>query len=115
MFRFNLRTLLLAITALGVWMAWYVSAARRQAEAVAQVRKLGGWVLYDFEFDPTVRGTSRKPSARSRVPPWLVDRAGLDMFHSVVQVNMVYNYPAGGSRQDNQQTTDSIKQTLDTL
>jgi hypothetical protein len=87
-------------------------AARRQAEAVAQVQKLGGWVLYDFQFDPTVRGTSRKPNAQSRVPPWLLDRAGLDMFHSVVQVNMVYNEPPGGRRQDNQQITDSIKQTL---
>src|SRR5262245_15562709 len=105
MFRFNLRTLLLAMTALGVWMGWYVTAARRQAEAVAEVRRLGGWVLYDFEFDPTVRGTSRIPNAQSRVPQWLVDRAGLDMFHSVAHVNMVYHEPAGSRRQDNQQTT----------
>src|SRR5690349_20428401 len=111
MFRFKLRTLLLAITALGVWMGLYVMPARRQAEAVAEVRKLGGWVLYDFEFDPTVPDTSRKPNAQSRVPRWLLDRAGLDLFHSVVRVNMVYNKPAGGSRQDNRQTTDSIKQT----
>jgi hypothetical protein len=74
MFRFKLRTLLLTVTALGVWMGWYVMAARRQAEAVAQVRNLGGWVLYDFQFDPTARGTSRKPNAQSRVPPWLLDR-----------------------------------------
>lgn len=110
MFRFKLRTLLLAITALGIWMGWLVSAARRQAEAVADVRKLGGWVLYDFEFDPTVRGTSRNPTAQSRVPRWLLDRASLDLFHSVVHVNMVYNEVGG--RLDNELTTDSIKQTL---
>ena len=80
MFRFRLRTLLLAITVLGVWMGWYVMAARRQAEAVAQVRKLGGWVLYDFEFDPTVIGTSRKPSAQSWVPSWLLDRPAWTCF-----------------------------------
>src|SRR6476659_3020676 len=112
MLRIKLRTLLLAITALGVLMGWDVTAARRQAEAVAEVRKLGGWILYDFEFDPSVRGTSRNPNAQSRVPRWLLDRAGLDLFHSVVQVNMVYNEPAGGSREDNRQTTDSIKQAL---
>ena len=75
MFRFKLRTLLVAITALGVWMGWHVMAARRQAAAVADVRKLGGWVLYDFQFDPTIRGTSRKPNAQSRVPQWLLERA----------------------------------------
>ena len=112
MFRFRLRTLLVAITALGVWMGWYVMAARRQAAAVAEVRKLGGWILYDFEFDTSVPGTSRKPNAQSAIPHWLLDRAGVDLFHSVVEVNMVYNHPASGGREDNRQTTDSIKRIL---
>jgi hypothetical protein len=107
--RFSLRTLLIGITLLGIGLGFEVSAARKQASAVAEIKKLGGWVLYDFEFDPQVPGTSRKPNGRSWVPQWVLAHTGLDLFHTVVAVNMVYNLSPRGGRQDNSHVTDEVK------
>lgn len=48
--RFGLRTLLLAVTAAALGMSAVTRPARRQQAAVAHVRKLGGYVLYDYEL-----------------------------------------------------------------
>src|SRR5262245_37023780 len=104
--RYSLRTLLIAITMLGIWMGVEVRGARRQAFAVSEIKKLGGWVLYDFEFDPQV-GSSRNLNGRSWVPRWVSARTGLDWFHTVVAVNMVYDIQPGGGRTDNRQEIDA--------
>ena len=110
--RFRLRTLLIVITMLGIWMGVEVRGARRQASAVSEIRKLGGWVLYDFEYDPQVSGTSRKLNGRSWVPRWVLARIGVDWFHTVVAVNMVYDLRPGGGRTDNQQAKDAERRGL---
>jgi len=46
-FRFSLRTLLLLIAALCVWLGIQVNAARRQKDAVAAILNTGGAVHYD--------------------------------------------------------------------
>jgi hypothetical protein len=51
--QFSLRTLLLAMLVLSVCFAlfaWRLQRARRQAAAVATIRKLGGTADYDFRF-----------------------------------------------------------------
>jgi hypothetical protein len=110
--RYRLRTLLIVITMLGIWMGVEVRGARRQASAVSEIQKLGGWVLYDFEYDPQVSGTSRKLNGRSWVPRWVSARIGVDWFHTVVAVNMVYDLRPGGGRTDNREFNDAVKGIL---
>lgn len=106
--RFSIRTLLILVTLCGVWLGLKVNAARRQQQAVAEIQKLGGWVRYDFECD---RQTGRRlPGAKSWVPKAILDRTGLDLFHDVVHLNMVYNDDV--RRIDNQQLTDAVKHHL---
>ena len=102
---FSVRTLLVLITLVGIWMGLRVNAARRQEQAVAAIQKLGGWVRYDFELDPQT--DKRIPGAKSWVPKPVLDRTGLDLFHDVVHINMVYN--DDGKRLDNRQVTDAVK------
>ena len=49
---FGLRGLLLLVLVIGLWLGWAVHKARQQREAVAAVKKFGGWVHYDYEFAP---------------------------------------------------------------
>lgn len=50
--RFSLRTLLLAMTVLCIWLGMKVNAARRQEEAVKAILSLHGSVFYDYEMVP---------------------------------------------------------------
>jgi len=67
--RFSLRTLLVALTLICVWMAIEVNRARTQREAVRTVEKLGGSAAYDG------------------VPPELLrEWIGTDYFSNIVSV-----------------------------
>jgi hypothetical protein len=105
---FSVRTLLIVTTLFGVWMGLRVNAACRQEQGVAAIRKLGGWVQYDYEHDPQTG--NRIPAAKSWVPKPILDRTGPDLFHDVVHINMVYN--DDGKRLDNPQVTDAVKNQL---
>src|SRR6478752_1724301 len=102
-FRFSLRTLLLIITALCVWLGMQVNAARRQKEVVDAIVKAGGRVGYDYEVTPSfilsTSATQRRllahsmapkydinPNATPSSPAWLRDRIGADYFHNVISV-----------------------------
>ena len=99
LFQFSLRTLLIVLTALGIWLGLHVQRARKQKEAVAAVRKLGGWVHYDFQESPA---GSRKFDGK--IEPWLprpvVSVFGEDFFFDVVEVNLVYSNDSG-KREEN--------------
>jgi hypothetical protein len=47
--QFSLRTLLVAVTLLAVWLGLWTDRARRQRVAVQRVRELGGDIRYDYE------------------------------------------------------------------
>jgi hypothetical protein len=82
--RYRLRTLLIVLTIFGVWLGMCVNAARRQARAVAEIKKQRtGRVVYDFE-------SSAMPGEvpQSWVPQWILARTGLDLFHDVVEARM---------------------------
>jgi hypothetical protein len=84
--RFSLRTLLLLVTALCVWLGIQVNAARRQRDAVAAWSRAGGAVYYDDQIvvDPRLEigyTFSRNPKGRA----WPSTALGIDYF-SVVQV-----------------------------
>src|SRR5262245_11144674 len=48
--RYGLRTLLIVMAAIGVWLGWRVNAARRQQAAVAAIQQLGGTVFYAHQI-----------------------------------------------------------------
>ena len=48
-FQFSLRTLMVLVTVLCVWLGLVSERARKQREAVAAIEALGGWVWYDYQ------------------------------------------------------------------
>jgi hypothetical protein len=104
--RFSLRTFLVFVTLVCIWAAWYVNGARRQKAAAEAVRQYGGWVYYDYEFDDDPQRPKRVTS-ESPWPSWLVDAFGIDMFHKVVEVNLVYS-EYNGKREETRKSSDEI-------
>ena len=53
-FQYSLRTLLLLMLLVSIGMSWVavrMQRARRQREAVKGIERLGGGVMYDYQFD----------------------------------------------------------------
>ncbi len=81
-FVLSLRVLLALVLVLGLGLGWWVDSARRQALAVAEVQKYGGYTKYDFEY----KDGTFVDSGKSWVPGWLRKPLGDDYFHRVVMV-----------------------------
>jgi hypothetical protein len=79
-FRYSLRTFLIGVTVICIWLGFKVNAANKQREAVAAARVLGGIVSYDFDKNDS--DVDRHPSE----PAWLIKLLGVDFFHDVVEV-----------------------------
>ncbi len=82
--RFSLRTFLIVLTILCVWLGWYLHRVEQQRAAVRWVRENGGAVRYDYEFDSDDKFID---ASQPPVPKWLVDMLGVDYFVSVVSVH----------------------------
>ena len=86
---YSLRTMLLLVTLLCVWLGVQVNRANKQRRAVEAIEKLGGAVMYDCEerrYRPG--GSGSKPPG----PAWLRTLIGRDYFDTVVQVDLVDLY-----------------------
>ncbi len=81
-FRFGIRTFLVVVVGLSVWLAWFVYRVERQKNAVAWVIENGGSVVYDYEMNAD--GVDDEPDLPA--PKWLVNLIGIDYFSSVVDV-----------------------------
>ena len=57
-----------------------MNRARNQAAAVSSLKGAYGRIMYDYQVEPN---GSFDPSANSAIPKWLLDRLGIDVFHSV--------------------------------
>ena len=81
--RLSLRTLIVLILVIGAALGLAVRGAHRQQSAVAAIRKAGGSVKYEWEWN------NGRPilDARNFWPKWLIDRVGIDYFDNVVQAN----------------------------
>lgn len=84
-YQYSLRTLLIVMVLASVGMSWLtvkMRRAARQREAVEAIRKLGGWVVYDYQSGSAARPTPPGPA-------WLRRLLGDDFFAEVtdVQVN----------------------------
>jgi hypothetical protein len=82
--RFSLRTLLVLVTALGIWLGIAFHRARLQARAVESIQAQYASVWYDYQYN----GEDSKQSGVSRVPPWLLNGLGVDFFHDVTSVSL---------------------------
>src|SRR5262245_40067519 len=92
--RFSLRTMLLLITALCIWLGFQINAARRQKEAVAAILSVGGAVYYDYQYAPLAVGGPSYTLDQNRTPPgpqWLRQCIGDDYFRTVV--NVIFDRP----------------------
>jgi hypothetical protein len=89
-FRFSLRTLLVLMTVLCVWLGFKVNAARRQKEAVLAIREAGAMILFDYQLTP-VPGSKQKKFDATRSPPapvWLRKLLGDESFGNVTIVQL---------------------------
>jgi hypothetical protein len=111
--RFRLRTLLWVLTVAAVWLGFLANSARLQQKSVAAIQKYGGWVRYDFQFpDGDYSPIGFDSKARSWAPKWWLDQLGVDLLHSVVQVNLNYS-DESGKRQENGNRSDEALQFLE--
>src|SRR5262245_20190172 len=88
--RFNLRTLLIMITLLCVWLAMQFNSARRQKEAVAAILKAGGSVAFDYQIASSSVESDFlviDRDAAPRWPQWLRRVFGDDFFRTAIQVD----------------------------
>jgi hypothetical protein len=83
--RFSLRTMLVVVTVLSVWLGVKVNQARRQKEAVAALKALGMHFYYAHQRDDAYpHGIA--PGRELDVPEWLDNLAGPDFFRTVISV-----------------------------
>jgi hypothetical protein len=88
----------------GAWLGWHMHGVRQQGASLAAVERLGGWAYYDYEVDANGHF---KPEGVSSWPRPLVDLLGVDFFHSITVVNMVYSEDTG-KRIENHNKTDEV-------
>ena len=88
----SVRTLLVLVLGIGIWLGWVTNKARRQREAVAAVKKHGGWVHYDYEFD----NDCFVPGSQPWAPLWFRRMIGDEYFREIREVNFVYDIGAIG-------------------
>jgi hypothetical protein len=106
-FRFSMRTLMVVITLLSVWLGIQVNAARRQKEAVAVILSAGGTVNYDYQLKPRPAAPYRAGQfsvsyfsmffadhkSSPEWPTWMRDQFGDDYFRTAAQVYIHLNDP----------------------
>jgi hypothetical protein len=59
--------------------------SERQRQAVRSIENLGGTVCYDFQIE----GDGIRSNAQSWVPAFILEQAGVDVFHTVVEVSLL--------------------------
>ena len=83
--RYSLRTMLVVVLLLSVWLGWMANKAAKQRRAVALVEELGGGVVYDYDVSSTGPKTQKAPL----VPEWLRELWGIDFFSTVGAVSFM--------------------------
>ena len=86
--RISVRGLLVLVLITAAGLAWIVNEARIQREAVTAIRRDGGFVMYDWEYEGPwdFIGPILPRDGKPCVPRWLMDRLGVDYFGHVKSV-----------------------------
>lgn len=103
--QFSLGTALLATTAFSIWLGLQTDAAHRQRRVVAEIRRLGGEVYYDWQIDENEVKTHQ---AGPPGPGWLRHWIGDDYFQKVVCVHLM-GAPCGDNQLPNLETLKSLR------
>ncbi len=83
--QYSLRTFFALVTMFCVWLGWTVHRANEQRTAVQWVRKMGGWVWYDYQLD---KNGNEIVDAEPPGPKWLAPLLGADYFQEVPVVDL---------------------------
>jgi len=83
-FRFRLRTMLVAIAMISLWLSTTANRANKQRRAVEKIKAAGGVVGYDYEVDGNFNRREDDPSPPG--PDWLRNLIGVDYFATVIYV-----------------------------
>ncbi len=89
--RLTLGGMMLLILCLAVVLGWRVNKARLQREAVAAVKRHGGWVHYAHEMVNGVLTPGRQPKG----PRWLRRLIGDEYFQELETVSFVFDESTG--------------------
>ncbi len=87
-FQFSILSLLVLMVAVALPFAWLeteMKAAKRQREAVEEIKKVGGQVGYDYQRE---RGDWNDTTSKTPEPAWLRGLLGDDLFVSVTQAGL---------------------------
>jgi len=95
-FQFSLRTLLLVVTVVCVWLGVETERARRQKRAIDAILAAGGRVHYDFQI---ADDDSLLPAAKPWAPRWLESALGREY---LCRVECVTLYPTKDHPADKQ-------------
>lgn len=85
---FSLRTALIGMTVLAVWLGLHMNSVRKQQAAIEAFQRYGGRMHYDYEL-ALADHFRFKMNAESSMPNWLLKAFGRDHFHSVASIQMV--------------------------
>lgn len=95
-FRFSLKTLLLVLTVVAVYLGLEANRVAKQREAMAIIEPTGVRALYDYQYE--LLQTDPKKFSRTfqtmepPCPKWLHDLVGPDYFRTVVQVGGILTF-----------------------
>ena len=87
LFQLSLRSLLLLLMALGIWLGLTFNRVRQQRAAVSRILELGGKVQFAHEV-VAMRNRSRPKQPVVPGPPWLRRWLGPEFFDTVVWVRL---------------------------
>ncbi|HEV3344338.1 MAG TPA: hypothetical protein VG125_28440 [Pirellulales bacterium] len=123
-FQFSLRALLVALTALGVWLGFKAEKAHRQRDAVRAIEKLGGVVRYGWQPEVSawwsdVAGIVRLvPSDTGPALGWPATLLGSDWFYDVKEVVLTrfeMFYRRDGQKYERVSENGPLLKTIDPL
>ena len=86
-YQYSLRTLVLVMLSASIGMSWVavkLQKARRQQEAVREIKKLGGWFSYDYQVDASGQTID---DAQPPGPAWIRNLLGENVLGKVIVAN----------------------------
>jgi hypothetical protein len=83
--RMSVRAFLALVLVIGGWLGWIVRSGRIQRDAVAEIRRAGGQVWYEWEYQD---GRFYMGEFHCPWPKWLVDHVGVDYLGNVIRVDL---------------------------